>query len=172
MTDASACTLCWHENHEGDACMECDPDVESCHGPAPQPLPVEGQREALPPEKWRMSAYYYQFDRTGVDAIDKILSAVASAGKAYHHTEWWSEEGEYGPGEREPFTGTSCVEWIQNAANEAAALFAPPTPSVEGQRCGMCGFVASEPVLRVACPHHPGGTFEPTPSVESEGEAK
>jgi len=55
--------------------------------------------------------------------------------------------------------------------------FAPPAPQplpVEGQRCDKCGFAASEPVLRVACPLHPGGTFEatpPTPSVESEGEA-
>lgn len=68
----------------------------------------------------RMHAYYYAFEPTGVPEIDKILSAVASAGKAYHNTEWWNEDGEDGPGEWAPFRGGSCVEWIQNAANDAA----------------------------------------------------
>lgn len=36
-------------------------------------------------------AYYYSFDATGCEAIDRILEAVARAGKAYHHTEMWSE---------------------------------------------------------------------------------
>jgi len=40
----------------------------------------------------RMDAYYYSFTPTGVEAIDRILSAVACAGKAYHHTEDWGEE--------------------------------------------------------------------------------
>lgn len=72
------------------------------------------------PDQLRMNAYYYSFEPTGVYAIDKILSAVATAGKAFHSTSEWSEDGEYGPGEWAPFTGTSCSEWIQNAANEAA----------------------------------------------------
>ena len=64
----------------------------------------------------RMSAYYYSFNPTGVPAIDKILSAVACAGKSYHHTEDWNEVAEW-----EPNTGKTPAAWIQNAANEAAA---------------------------------------------------
>lgn len=40
-----------------------------------------------------MDAYYYGFSATGVREVDNILCAVASAGKAYHHTEDWSEGG-------------------------------------------------------------------------------
>lgn len=92
-------------------------------------MTTEQPATPLPPEKWRMDAYYFGFERTGVDAIDKILSAVACAGKAYHHTEWWGEEDLSGPWP--PHTGASCIDWIQNAANEAAALLAP-TPAGEG----------------------------------------
>lgn len=65
----------------------------------------------------RMDAYYYGFDPTGVDCIDKILSAVACAGKAFQHTRDWNEEGML----RDDHTGDTPVDWIQNAANEAAA---------------------------------------------------
>lgn len=64
----------------------------------------------------RMDAYYYSFDRTGVEAIDRILCAVASAGKAYHHTECWNDD--HGP--RVNCEGDTPAEWIQNAANAAA----------------------------------------------------
>lgn len=64
-----------------------------------------------------MDAYYYGFTPTGVEAIDKILSAVACAGKAFHHTESWNENAETW----DPHTGETPVDWIQNAANEAAA---------------------------------------------------
>lgn len=68
----------------------------------------------------RMDAYYYAFDPTGVPEIDRILSAVAVAGKAYHHTEDWNEK----PGLAwEGHVGTSYVEYIQNAANDAARLW-------------------------------------------------
>lgn len=67
---------------------------------------------------WRMDAYYYSFEPTGVEAIDRILSAVACAGKAFHHTEEWNEEAT----PREHLRGTTPKEWIQNAANDAAAL--------------------------------------------------
>ena len=63
-----------------------------------------------------MDAYYYSFEKTGNEAIDKILSAVACAGKSYHLTEDWNNESEAWEGH----TGNSPVEWIQNAANEAA----------------------------------------------------
>jgi hypothetical protein len=65
----------------------------------------------------RMDAYYYAFDATGVDCVDKILSAVACAGKAYHHTDGWNDDA----GPYCDHTGETPVEWIQNAAKEAAA---------------------------------------------------
>lgn len=70
----------------------------------------------------RLNAYYYAFDPTGSEDIDRILSAVACARKAYHHTENWTEDiaMPYEPSHR----GGSCVEWIQNAANDAAANLA------------------------------------------------
>jgi hypothetical protein len=63
----------------------------------------------------RMDAYYYSFGSTGVPEIDLILSAVACAGKAYHHTEMWNEECEWTPHE-----GNAPVDWIYNAAAKAA----------------------------------------------------
>lgn len=69
----------------------------------------------------RMSAYYYTFTPTGVEEIDQILSAVACAGKMFHHTRDWCEQEEFDYG---PFLrGSSPVEWIQNAANDAAKKF-------------------------------------------------
>ncbi len=69
-------------------------------------------------EGMRMDAYYYGFKPTGVPEVDRILSAVACAGKAYHHTESWNEEAGYTP---EGHAGSLPVDWIQNAANDAAA---------------------------------------------------
>ncbi len=66
----------------------------------------------------RMNAYYYGFYKTGVAEIDKILSAVACAGKAWHHTEGWMEKSQW-----PPHIGDTPEEWIQNAANEAAKKF-------------------------------------------------
>jgi hypothetical protein len=63
----------------------------------------------------RMNAYYYGFEKTGVIEIDKILSAVAIAGKAYHHTENWTNP--------DIDSGLTYVELIQIAANEAAKSF-------------------------------------------------
>lgn len=67
----------------------------------------------------RMHAYYFGFSPTGIELVDRILSAIAHAGKGYHHTENWTEPtedwgvfrgGEYG------YAG-----WIQRAAEDAAA---------------------------------------------------
>lgn len=71
-------------------------------------------------ENWRMNAYYYGFTPTGVEEIDRILSAVACAGKAYHHTESWRDETDPWPHLR----GGSPAEWIQNAADDAARAIA------------------------------------------------
>lgn len=74
---------------------------------------------------WRMSAYYYEFTRTGNAAIDRILSAVAIAGKAYHNTSEWAE---YDEDFRPPahLRGKSYAECIQNAADDAAKALQPP----------------------------------------------
>ena len=64
----------------------------------------------------RMSAYYYSFESTGDDSIDKILSAVAWAGKLSHHTMEWQDECKT----FDDHTGANPIECIQNAANEAA----------------------------------------------------
>ena len=79
--------------------------------------------------KWRMNAYYFGFTPTGIPAIDRILSAVACAGKGCHHTEDW---GEFGGG-YDHLRGENYVEMIQNAADDAAALFKslPPPPEVK-----------------------------------------
>lgn len=60
----------------------------------------------------RMSAYYYGFRSTGIREIDEILSAVACAGKSYHHTSEWGDTGDGEP---------SWAEIIQEAADRAAA---------------------------------------------------
>lgn len=75
---------------------------------------------------WRMRAYYYSFCPTGVAAIDRILSAVACAGKSAHYTmDWTDDVGPYHDGLR----GSSPIEWIQFAADDAAAVFtASPAP--------------------------------------------
>jgi hypothetical protein len=64
----------------------------------------------------RMDAYYYDFEFTKNASIDKILGAVACAGKAYHHTQDWCEK----TSPYDDHTGETPTEWIQNAALEAA----------------------------------------------------
>ena len=72
----------------------------------------------------RLNGYYYCFVPTGNEAIDRILSAVACAGKAYHHTDRWTDDIEE---PYEPFLrGRNCVEWIQNAAEDAAKALGSP----------------------------------------------
>ena len=65
----------------------------------------------------RMCAYYYSFNETGEEEIDILLSAIACAGKAYHHTEEWQDGCQ-------PYEichrGETPIERIQNAACDAA----------------------------------------------------
>lgn len=83
------------------------------------PTPTTDGGMMGPQPVWRMDAYYYGFDMTGIAIIDRILSAVACAGKSFHHTQDWNDEvSPYG----EHLRGNSPVEWIQNAANDAAEL--------------------------------------------------
>ena len=71
-------------------------------------------------DRW-LSGYYISFEETGCFPVDVILSAVARAGKAYHSTEDWGEASQpYEPGIHR---GDCCLEWIQNAAIDAAAAF-------------------------------------------------
>lgn len=60
-----------------------------------------------------INSYFIGFDATGVPTIDAILVAVARAGKAYHSTEFWNDEGLNG--------GPSHNDLIQAAADTAAA---------------------------------------------------
>lgn len=64
-------------------------------------------------ETLRMNAYYYSFEPTGNLDVDRILSAVACAGKSYHHTEDWNTKDS---------DGSTVIETIQNAANDAAEV--------------------------------------------------
>lgn len=66
----------------------------------------------------RMDAYYYGFTFTGEETVDRVLSAVACAGKAYHHTDNW---GEKTPKYEDFFRGDSPIDWIQSMADDAAA---------------------------------------------------
>ena len=64
------------------------------------------------PDDLQMNAYYYGFIETGVREIDEILSAVAMAGKAYHHTSDWNDPDFIG--------NDSACDLIQEMANRAA----------------------------------------------------
>jgi hypothetical protein len=78
-------------------CPQCEP-CSACNA----------QRE----RRFRLDAYYYSFNSTGVTEIDELLCAVAWAGKACHNTEDWCEEA---PGL------ASEVDRIQLVADTAAA---------------------------------------------------
>lgn len=64
----------------------------------------------------RYDAYYYGFNPTEEDSVNKILSAVAIAGKGYHHTDGWTEEKD----DYSDYTGGSYAGWIENSAKECA----------------------------------------------------
>jgi hypothetical protein len=68
-------------------------------------------------ETMRMDAYYYGFDRTGVAIVDRILSAVAVAGKGSHNTDGWADEAMRAYYD----DGLTHEERIQYAADAAAA---------------------------------------------------
>ena len=59
----------------------------------------------------RLDAYYYAFDPTGCPEVDRLLAAVAAAGRAFHHTESWSDDSHHSD-----FAGNTPVDWIQNEA--------------------------------------------------------
>lgn len=63
----------------------------------------------------RLKAYYYGFDFTGCDPVDRILEAVARAGKSAHHTDDWNTP--------DGADGLSPADRIQQAAQAAAEAF-------------------------------------------------
>ena len=96
--------------------------------------------ERIAADRW---GYYLHFDPTGNPAVDRILSAVGLAAKAFHGTENWAEAMDvpYGPVRK----GESHEDFIQRAANDAAALIA------EAERRG------AERALRSAASEMPDG---------------
>lgn len=64
----------------------------------------------------RMNGYYIHFDLTGVVEVDRVLSAVACAGKGYHNTDGWTEGG--------------YTDLIQKWADRAAAAFREREPAL------------------------------------------
>lgn len=71
-------------------------------------------------EKLKLQAYYYGFSETGVRSIDLVLRAVSAAGKLFHHTDQWTSEINYPV---ENVRGPAPVDWIQNAADDAADAY-------------------------------------------------
>lgn len=97
----------------------------------------------------RLNAYYYGFSATGHPLIDIILSAVACAGKAYHHTDNWNEE--IRPYE-EAFQGSTCAEWIQRAAEDAAFMLVQKDREIAGliTQLRQCRREAFEEAAKIA----------------------
>jgi hypothetical protein len=75
-----------------------------------------------------LHAYYYSFSPTGAIAVDKVLEAVATAGRRYHHTEHWLDEDD-GPSECDRIQAAAMaaaaeIERLMNALELAWALIA------------------------------------------------
>lgn len=84
-----------------------------------------------------INSYFIGFEATGVPAIDAILVAIAKAGKAYHSTEYWNDEGLDG--------GPSHNDLIQEAADKAAATLAGAEPDYEAVADLLDGGIQSGP---------------------------
>lgn len=91
--------------------------LSSCGSSQQAVSPVPASIPDASNDPLRLDGYYIGFDATGVFEIDLILSAVACAGKAFHHTADWQDEC---PPYDHRFRGAYPVDWIQNAANDAA----------------------------------------------------
>lgn len=103
---------------------------------------VIARLEAPTPEGWRMAAYYYGFAGTGVIAIDRVLSAVACAGKAYHYTSEWNDDCDAW---HDGLRGTSPVNWIECAADDAAADIRALIESHKAQAARIAMWEATAP---------------------------
>jgi hypothetical protein len=106
------------------------------------------------PKTWRMDAYYYGFTRTGVDAVDLVLSAVACAGKAFHHTESWMDQSRpYNDEHR----GETPAEWIQNAASDLAQRHAALEAENARLRAALVDAAMRAESLKRPCDDGPDG---------------
>lgn len=89
---------------------------------------IAARADAAPtlPADARMDAYYYGFDRTGVDEIDAVLSAVAIAGKGSHHTESWGDSGSawFYAGHKGLPDAEGAAELIEETAKQSAQRLA------------------------------------------------
>ena len=106
-----------------------------CRGGVDQSILV-GKRFKKDTDMLRMQAYYYGFSTTTIEAIDLVLCAVAAAGKLFHHTDQWTSEIDY---QVENVRGKSPVDWIQNAADDAAETY--KRLIAERERELLCGEV-------------------------------
>lgn len=73
-----------------------------------------------------LTGYYIGFDSTGEQSVDRVLSMVARAGKAYHSTEYWSDDVDnpWGLTDGDPDAGYSWNDLIQAAGTAAATELA------------------------------------------------
>lgn len=89
----------------------------------------------------RMDAYYYGFDPTGCEPVDRILAAVALAGKLLHHTEGWGDDLWYGdPGPVEIIEHFACeaADEIERLTAENQELRAAIQAHYEATRAEAC----------------------------------
>ena len=70
-----------------------------------------------------MNAYYYSFEPTRYEPVDRVLSAVAIAGKWAHHTDAWTDHtpGCWSPVETIQQEATRCADAAADMAHKLAA---------------------------------------------------
>jgi hypothetical protein len=98
----------------------------------------------------RMNAYYFGFAETGCRVVDEILSAVACAGKGYHHTEEWSGNECDDLRLSFPTKGKSYVLVIQDAASVAANRIAALEQENAQLRAENQEYALNDTILRKA----------------------
>ena len=105
----------------------------------------------------RLNAYYYGFDATGVIEVDRILAAVAIAGKGYHHTEHWSDDpggGELSPVEKIQMWALRAAEAITQMRTAPAGTTTPTDAKLSGDEfyAQLCVLVRRAEKVRAATP--------------------
>ena len=89
-------------------------------------------------EKLRMDAYYYSFEETGCIEVDRVLSAVATAGKAYHNTDQWNETDDGEPSQIDHIQDAACAATTRIQELELAIISALSISSIwlpDGAEC-------------------------------------
>jgi len=67
-----------------------------------------------------LSAYYYSFDATGCEYVDRILKAVAGAGASAHNTDDWGE------GYGDVLSPTESIQFVANEVAQELLKLEPP----------------------------------------------